>query len=137
MSSGTILEDLLIKHEELRLHPYTDTTRHLTIGVGRNLTDRGIDEEEAWFLLGNDIELAVGDLSIIFADFADFSDNRRNALIDMIFNLGRNGFMQFKTMIQAIRDGDWSTAANSMRTSLWHTQLPDRVNEDADMIEGG
>ena len=51
----TELERLLIYHEGLRLGVYRCPAGKLTIGVGRNLEDRGITEEEAYYLLRNDI----------------------------------------------------------------------------------
>ena len=44
------------KHEGLRLYPYNCSEGKLTLGIGRNLDDRGITEEEALYLLNNDIE---------------------------------------------------------------------------------
>lgn len=128
-----------MKHEGLRLFPYPDplNPQIITIGVGRNLTARGINEEEAMLLLENDIDLARIDLEIIFTNFHAFSENRINALIDMRFNLGRGGFLKFANMIEAINDGDWVRAAKSIRNSLWHSQLPGRVDELAGMVETG
>ena len=45
------LNALLIRHERLRLKPYTDTVGKLTIGVGRNLTDMGLTQDEVLLLL--------------------------------------------------------------------------------------
>ena len=52
----------LIKHEGLRLKPYRDSVGILSIGVGRNLDDVGISEDEAMVLLGNDIIGVFDDL---------------------------------------------------------------------------
>ena len=49
------LKEQLIRHEGLRLKPYRCTANKLTIGVGRNLDDVGISEDEALILLENDI----------------------------------------------------------------------------------
>ena len=46
----------LERHEGLRLKPYRDTVGKLTVGYGRNLDDRGISEDEAGFMLDNDID---------------------------------------------------------------------------------
>ena len=48
--------DMLRRHEGLRLNPYHCSENKLTLGIGRNLEDRGITEEEALFLLNNDIK---------------------------------------------------------------------------------
>ena len=131
------LRALLIKHEGLRLKPYTDTVGKLTIGIGRNLDDRGITNDEAFYLFFNDVDIAVLDLMRIFPDFSGWTENRRNALIDACFNLGITRFLGFKKMIAAIKVDDWTTAANEMRHSKWAEQLPSRVAELADMCEEG
>ena len=61
----------------------------------------------------------------------------RNALIDMVFNMGITRFMGFKKMIAAIKNGDWVTAAAEMRDSKWAEQLPRRVAELSIMVEKG
>ena len=50
-------EDQLIDHEGLELKPYHCTADKLTIGVGRNIQDRGITEDEARYLLRTTLRL--------------------------------------------------------------------------------
>ena len=45
----------LVRHEGLRLKPYRCTAGKLTIGIGRNLDDRGISLKEAYAMLERDI----------------------------------------------------------------------------------
>ena len=54
--------DQIILHEGLELTPYKCTAGQLTIGVGRNLDDRGITEDEARFLCKNDIKIVEREL---------------------------------------------------------------------------
>ncbi len=42
------VKDQLIRHERLKLKPYRCPAGMLTIGVGRNLDDRGITQKEAF-----------------------------------------------------------------------------------------
>lgn len=42
---------MLVEHEALRLKPYRDSVGKLTIGIGRNLDDRGLSYEEQTTLL--------------------------------------------------------------------------------------
>lgn len=130
------LVEQLIRHEGLRLKPYTDTAGKLSIGVGRNLTDCGISHDEALTLLQRDLAEAEADLWK-FPWFLDLNMARRQALIDMRFNLGPIGFRQFEGMLAALAAGDFKTAAESMRASLWHRQVPARVSELASMVETG
>ena len=84
------LKELLIKHEGLRLKPYYDTATppRLTIGVGRNLTDRGITEEEAMFLLENDIKATLQSLKEVFSWFVFLDNVRQAVVVSMVFNMG-------------------------------------------------
>ena len=52
----------LIEEEGMKLKPYRCPAGKLTIGVGRNLEDKGLSNEEALFLLQNDIIEAVKEL---------------------------------------------------------------------------
>ena len=45
----------LVKHEGFRLKPYRCTAGKLTIGIGRNLDDRGISQKEDYAILERDI----------------------------------------------------------------------------------
>ena len=57
------LAEQLKKHEGIKLKPYTDTVGKLTLGIGRNLEDKGITEQEALFMLNNDVDYFYGKLS--------------------------------------------------------------------------
>ena len=48
MNKQRLAEQLKV-HEGLRLKPYKDTVGKWTIGIGRNLEDKGITEQEALF----------------------------------------------------------------------------------------
>ena len=49
-------------HEGVKNHVYKDHLGIETIGVGRNLVDRGLTDEEVDFLLSNDIALVETEL---------------------------------------------------------------------------
>ena len=52
------LADQLIRHEGLELHLYkcSGNPPRITVGVGRNIQDNGITEDEARFMLKTDID---------------------------------------------------------------------------------
>ncbi|MEA3348486.1 MAG: sulfate adenylyltransferase subunit CysN [Pseudomonadota bacterium] len=117
----------LIEHEGLKLKPYHCPAGKLTIGVGRNLEERGISEEEALYLLNNDIAESIKDLQKIFADeFETLPENVQRVLIDMRFNLGASGFKGFKKMIKAVKEEDFTQAALEMQDSKWFRQVGSR-----------
>ena len=134
---GMTIKDYLTKHEGLKLKPYRCTAGRLTIGVGRNLDDKGITEEEAVYLLGNDIEECKQDLATIFSDWENLSYNRKLVLIDMRFQLGQTGFRGFKRLISAIKMGDNKKAIQSIKESLYYKQVTSRAEENIKLLEDG
>ena len=119
------IEEQLELHEDRRPFPYTDTVGKLTIGIGRNLTDKGLSDDEINYLLANDIRECVEDLQQ-YAWFDGLNDVRQRVLIDMRLNLGAKGFRGFKRMLAAVADGDYHKAALAMRQSLWFRQTKSR-----------
>src|ERR1039458_3658844 len=102
--------DQLKRDEGLRLKPYKDTVGKTTIGYGRNLDDSGISEEEASYLLSNDVERTADMLSqaLPAIDKLLMNDNVRwCVLVAMAFNMGINGLLQFHNMLAAVQAGDW------------------------------
>ena len=128
------IKELLIEHEGLKLKPYKDTKGILTIGVGRNLEDNGISQLEALYLLENDIKRVVKELREIFPNFDELPENVKMVLIDMDFNLGKTRFLQFKKMIQAVKNRNWEEMVKEMKDSKWCRQLKDRCEDDSKLI---
>lgn len=131
------LKDLIKRHEGKRLKPYRCTAGKLTIGFGRNLEDKGITEEEAEFMLDNDIKAVISACRETFSWFA-FLDNVRQAVVaDMVFNLGLSGFLKFKNTIAAIRSRNWEGAADEMKNSAWYGQVGTRAERLVEMMRTG
>jgi len=63
------IEKQLIDHEGMEKKVYRCPAGKLTVGIGRNLEDKGITEEEALFLLRNDIAECEDDLRSIFMEY--------------------------------------------------------------------
>jgi len=122
------LVDQLIKHEGLKLKPYHCPAGKLTIGVGRNLEDKGISQKEAVFLLKNDIDECVADLEGLFKEkFDSFPEKVKMVLIDMRFNLCATGFRSFRKMIKAVEESDFDKASKEMKDSNWYSQVGKRA----------
>lgn len=130
------IEEQLILHEGLRLKPYKCPAGYLTIGVGRNLETKGISREEALFLLRNDIAEAERALSR-YEWYTKLDPIRQKVLIDMCFNLGLAGLLQFRRMITALNLGDYETAADEMLASKWAKQVGARAQRLAQMMRTG
>jgi len=127
----------LYRHEGYRQHPYLCSAGKLTIGIGRNLNDVGISEQEAKTMLAHDVEHAWEDLQKADPIVLVLSHIRQDVLINMVFNMGINKVNGFKRMWAAIGDGDFSLAAVEMLDSKWARQVGARATELAVQMEEG
>lgn len=130
------LRAMLVRHEGIRLKPYRDTVGKLTIGVGRNIEDRGISSDEAELMLDNDIVDHTREAQRL-ACFVKLDPVRQDVLIDMVFNMGLPRVQGFKKFLVALEQGDWLRAKAEMLDSKWASQVGNRAIELAKMIETG
>ena len=133
------IRDQLKRHEGLVRHAYQDHIGYWTIGYGRLIDERrggGISEAEAETLLTNDIIRVVGELEEQMPRLHRYPERVQTALVNMAFQLGITGLMQFKNMIAALEEGDYWGAANAALNSRWAQQTPNRATEIAGMIRG-
>ena len=77
----------LIREEGLKLKPYTCIAGKLTIGVGRNIEDRGITEETAMQMLDEDIEICLAELRANVSNFDQHPASVKETLIDLCYNM--------------------------------------------------
>lgn len=121
--------------EGLRLKPYRCTAGKLTIGYGHNLDDLGISKYIADALLQEDSLAATQICVRIFGDaFTAWSENRQLGWINLAFNLGEHGLLQFRNTIKAARSGDWAGVENGLRNSRWFKQVGTRAQRVIDMV---
>ena len=132
------LEASIMAHEGQKLFPYTDSAGKTTIGVGRNLTDRGISSEESLYLLGNDIQSAIrtAEAQSWWPAIAN-DDVRGRAVVEMLFNLGLGGLSTFKDALACLGNADFSGAAANFMDSKWAQQVGNRAIVLTKMIETG
>jgi len=131
---------MLIIDEALRLKPYECTSGKTTIGVGRNLDDKGLSEVEAMYLLTNDInefQLALSTDKDVGDIFGKMNEERKQALINMAFNMGVPTLKKFKKMWQALDDGHYKLAALEAADSRWYGQVKSRGRRICDIIKSG
>lgn len=126
----------LKRHESLELKPYKCTSGKLTIGVGRNLEDIGITEQEAELLLLNDIGRVKQEL-VNDQWYMDLDPVRKAVIENMSFNLGYPTLKKFQNMIASISEGDYETASKEMLDSRWSKQVGQRSIELAEQMRTG
>ena len=127
----------LIDHESERLFPYRCTAGKLTIGIGRNISDKGISKAESRFMLQNDIKECYEDLQPLFVYFDLLPESIQHVLIDMRFQLGGAGFRKFRKMITAVNNHNQEEMIKQMIDSNWYKQVPNRAKHLIKMIREG
>lgn len=128
------LVDRLIKHEGLSLKPYRCPAGKLTIGVGRNLDDRGITKDEAMMMLQNDILACRKECYSSFFWFGEMDEVRQSVILEMCFNLGISRLKGFKKMLKACELKNYTLASQEMLSSLWASQVGNRAKKLADIM---
>ena len=148
----------LIKHEGLKLQVYKDTLGIDTIGIGRNLEDRGITKQELYqldipsidhvyeygiteadavYLATNDVQIVEEELVRAHPCVDRLDSVRQLILIDMAFNMGVPRLCKFKNMWAAVHNEDYPTAAKEMLDSRWAKQVKGRATKLANAMHNG
>jgi len=130
------LKTLLIEHEGLEEFPYVDTVGKVTIGIGYNLTDRGLPLSWINNQFDDDVNYYHEQLSNDFEWYRVLDVNRQIALIDMCF-MGYKKFKEFVNMIAALSDKDYNRASLAMLNSVWADQVKGRATQLAKIILSG
>ena len=150
--------DKLIEHEGMVLTVYKDSLGIDTIGIGRNLKDRGISREEldyldipnmevvyehgiseadARYLALNDIAIVENELCRVHTCVENLDSVRQLVLMDMAFNMGVPRLCKFKLMWNAIHEKKWEAASREMLDSKWARQVGRRAKILSDAMASG
>ena len=122
-----ILLEQLKDFEGLELKAYQCTAGKTTIGLGRNLDDYGITEEEAYYLAKNNIYELEDELDRAISWWRQLDDARQRALINLAHNVGTTTLLKFKKTPQYLEDGSYEEAAKEVLDSRWADQVGRRA----------
>lgn len=111
-----------------KLYKDTAAPPKLTIGVGRNIEDRGLRDDEINLMLSNDIDEAAVIARLLCPVFDKLGDVRQEVLINMAFNMGAPRLAGFKKMLAAIATFNYQEAADQMEDSAWYRQVGARAD---------
>jgi lysozyme len=136
MNKEKLVEELK-RDEGVVLTLYKCSANKNTIGVGRNVDDRGITEDESDYLLNNDIDICIKELESTFPWYKNLSDARQRVCINMCFNLGLSRLMGFKKFLAAMEVADWEEAGVQMLDSKWSRQVGARSTRLRDLLLEG
>lgn len=129
------LIDMLIRHEGLALKPYRCTAGKLTVGIGRNLEDTGLTENESRYLAENDLGRIRQELDQAIPWWRALDEKRQTVVLNMAFNLGTAGLLKFTKFLHALSHGEYERAAGEMLDSLWAKQVHRRAVELASLMQ--
>jgi len=131
----------LIEHEDEVLHAYQDSLGWWTIGVGHLIDKRkggSIPQRISRLLLVDDIAVKTAECRAAFDWFDDLDETRKDAIVNLAFNLGTEGLKGFPLFIAAMVAQDWKKAAFELWNSQWARQVQKtRVDDITGAIEYG
>lgn len=157
-ASGDIINSLverLKKHEGVRDKVYNDSAGIPTIGVGFNLNrpdapekikKLGLDynsvksgkktltPQQIDSLLKQDIKSSWNSAKDIVENFVSLPSNAKSVIVEMIFNLGRSGFLKFKNFKNMIEQNDFIKASQEMLRSNWAKQVGERAKNLSNLL---
>lgn len=134
----------LTRDEGLRLEPYKDSRGFNTVGVGHNLDSNPLPNEtypitadRAKEILVHDVARITGTLVTKLPWAALLQDVYRGVLVNMSFNMGVGGLLQFQHMLAALRVAGYNEAAKQMECSAWYNQVGDRAKRLVTQMKTG
>ena len=119
----SLIED--IKQEEgFSGTVYKCTEGFDTVGYGTKLP---LTKEESELILNHRLNQTKAQLTSYLYDL-DIKQEAWDILFNMAYQLGVNGVLKFKKMIEALRSKDYKEASKQGLDSLWAKQTPNRAN---------
>jgi len=141
------LKQQLEFEEGRRLKAYTCTAGHKTIGIGHNLDVKPafngqripdiISDQICDLIFDRDLNDTITQLNFVWLANTKLDPARRDAVINMCFQLGINGVMKFKLMLNALERSDWVAAKAHALNSSWAKQTPERAERVAEQLLTG
>ena len=95
-----------------------------TVGYGTKLP---LTKEESELILNHRLNQTKAQLTSYLYDL-DIKQEAWDILFNMAYQLGVNGVLKFKKMIEALRSKDYKEASKQGLDSLWAKQTPNRAN---------
>ena len=132
------IAEALKREEGFSAHCYICTAGKNSVGYGRNIDADGgigISEEEADYLLRNDIDRTIAECEQ-WEWFGDLQPAQQSVLIQLCYQLGRPRLSKFKLMLAALsqQPPDYETAADELLDSRFAEQVPHRAARLAEQM---
>lgn len=129
----------LKRDEGCRLSAYEDTRGIWTIGYGHAHVQKGTvwTPAQCDTALAEDVAATLAKLDARIPWWRTLNPARQDVLANMAFNMGIDGLLTFRDMLNAIRRLDYACAANAMLASKWAAQVGARARRLAEMMRTG
>lgn len=99
------------------------------LGVAQEIFRNPLTEHDIALLLSDDLRQASKDAETIFAHkWHEIDAIRREAILDMVYNLGLPHFKTFVKFIDAVKVGDWTKAGTELLSSVAAHKNPTRYH---------
>jgi GH24 family phage-related lysozyme (muramidase) len=132
--SASVSDDLQ-RLEGFSSTSYVDTTGNLTVGFGHKISKSvSMSRETALTVLADDIAIAERGARRAFPSIDSHSQEVRDVLVMMTYQLGSTSCAKFVKFGKAIAAHDYAAASREMLSSRWHQQTPKRCEELARKI---
>ena len=129
------LKHSLIAHEGYEKFPYIDSVGKMTIGIGYNISDRGMTDEWINTQYLEDVTYFYSKWNE-FPWFAKLNEARQIVLIDFSF-MGWQKVLEFKGLFKALALDDYEQASKEMLHSEWADQVKNRSTQLAQGMLSG
>lgn len=115
---------------------YPDSKGIMTCGVGRNMQDPGLADDEIEYLLNNDVNHRIAAIRAFFPWTVTLDVCRFMVLVNMAF-MGVEKLAGFKHMLTAMQLGDWESAAVELLDSQYAKDVGPRADRLAQQLRTG
>lgn len=131
------LKAQLCSEEGRKNKVYTDGRGIPTIGIGRNLRDVGLSDDEIDYLFQNDEARIQHELAANLPWVFDLDEVRLRTFYDLCFNMGIETLLTFSNTLALSRTGNWDSAADELQNSKWYLEVGDRGSKIVSMLRTG
>jgi GH24 family phage-related lysozyme (muramidase) len=132
------LYDQLHLHEGENLTCYYDSLNNPTVGKGHLVTPKDVIEigdsislAHSERLFQQDIEQAISDCRKLYSSFDTFAVSAKEALINMMYNIGYTKMRSFNQFNNTVMREDWGITAQFLRENFkkWYAQVKGRATD--------
>ena len=131
------------KHEGYRNKVYLDTLGKRTVGVGHLCVedfwedDKEYEEKFLMDILADDLQNAIKGARELEEEHSctDIDEIAQEMIVEMVFQLGKNGVSKFRNMWKALAEKNYIGASFEMLDSKWAKQTPNRAKSMAELMK--